>query len=210
MQPQSTMRDCAVCGTPFRLYPSTMRDARYCSKPCMYQGRTPPLLDRFWANVAKVDDETSCWLWQGVPDEDGYGQIKDRGKKLRPHRIALELQLGRPLGEKMGALHKCDVPLCCRNDAERSHLFEGTNRNNIDDMVSKGRSLKGDRNHVHRNPSIVQGERNAHARVTAAQVREMRRLAEAGVSRTELAKRYGMSIANASAIVLRKAWRSVD
>lgn len=209
MQPQFTTRDCAVCGTPFRLYPSTIETARYCSRPCMYQGRTPPLLNRLWANIVKIDDATSCWLWQGVPDHDGYGQIKDHGKKLRPHRIALEIQLGRPLQMGMGSLHKCDVPLCCRNDGAQSHLFEGTTRDNIDDMVAKGRGLSGNRNPVRLNPSIVQGERNGNARLGPAQVREMRELAAAGVTRTILARRYGISISLASQIVLRKAWRSV-
>ena len=210
MQPQSTMRDCAVCGTPLRLYPSTVSTARYCSSPCMYRRLSLSLPLRFWSRVAKIDDDTSCWLWQGKPDSDGYGQIKDRGRKLRAHRYALEIQLGRPLGMDMQSLHKCDVPMCVRNDGERSHLFEGTYRDNIDDMLAKGRQMSGDRNHIRRNPSIVQGERNGNARLTTDQVREMRVLAASGQTCTALAHRFGVSISLVSQIVRRKVWRSVS
>ena len=211
MRSQPTMRDCAVCSRPFRVYPSQLKTARYCSRACMAVGRPRPVVERFWAKVARVDDETSCWLWQGKPDQDGYGQMKDgSGNKLRPHRVALEIQLGRPLGVDMQSLHKCDVPLCCRNDGERSHLFEGTARDNIDDMLAKGRSLTGDRNHIRKNPSVVQGERNANARLKADQVREIRRRAADGVPNVSLARQYGVTGSLIGQIVRRTAWRSID
>lgn len=38
MQSQSTTRDCAVCGTLFRVYPSEVDRARYCSLACRNVG----------------------------------------------------------------------------------------------------------------------------------------------------------------------------
>lgn len=69
-----------------------------------------------------------------------YGVFWMNGKNHRAHRAAFELHHGR---EPNGILlHTCDNPLCCNP----SHLSEGTQSDNMADMVRKGRSLKGVRN----------------------------------------------------------------
>lgn len=51
------------------------------------------------------------------------------------------------------------------------------------------------------------GERNAKAKLTQSDVAEIRRVYGTGPSQSELAKRFGVSQANISQIVLEKVWR---
>jgi hypothetical protein len=68
----------------------------------------------------------------------GYGQIGGRknGKRwpMYTHRVAWELAVG-PIPAGASVLHKCDVPLCCNP----SHLFLGTQTDNLADAREKGR-----------------------------------------------------------------------
>ena len=52
------------------------------------------------------------------------------------HRLVWELTYG-PIPATMCVLHQCDNPACI----EPSHLFLGTQQDNIADMVAKGRKV---------------------------------------------------------------------
>lgn len=99
-------------------------------------------LDRVYGDVPEHCPELGiCWVWMGACNEDGYGIIRGEkepdGKQplLLVHRVSLSLALGRPLGLGMKALHRCDNTRCARP----SHLREGTQKENVDDMNEKGR-----------------------------------------------------------------------
>ena len=94
--------------------------------------------DRITDNM-KIDPVSSCWEWQNHRDRQGYGRIIVRGKTWQAHRLSYSL-LFKPTGysvipEGMCVLHRCDTP-CCVNP---THLFLGTNQDNVDDKMSKGR-----------------------------------------------------------------------
>jgi hypothetical protein len=59
-------------------------------------------------------------------------------KVTTAHDYAWEVENG-PVPDGFSVLHKCDHAPCCRGD----HLFLGTHRDNMDDMVSKGRNVFG-------------------------------------------------------------------
>jgi len=83
-----------------------------------------------------VQGGDGCWLWTGSTGRGGYGQLSYAGKYQRAHRVAWILTFGEiPPG--MFVLHRCDVPPCCRPD----HLFLGTQRDNIHDMLQKGHHI---------------------------------------------------------------------
>src|SRR5437764_13267743 len=85
------------------------------------------------------DVSTGCWVWRGAIVRGGYGTIYFRGKYRRAHRVAWELYKGEiPLGMK--ACHMCDNPPCINP----SHLFLGTNHDNVLDKVRKNRHIKGE------------------------------------------------------------------
>lgn len=93
-----------------------------------------------------------------------------------------------PIPNNLCCLHRCDNRPC----VNPSHIFLGTKGDNARDMVSKGRSLLGERNHK--------------ARLTAKDVKRIRELHAQGVSETALAKIFHVSQAHISTIVLRKQW----
>lgn len=77
-----------------------------------------------------------CWLWSGCVNHTrgGYGIAEINHRPRRVHRVAFELFKG-PIPPGMFVLHKCDVT-CCVNP---SHLYAGTNRDNMLDMRARGR-----------------------------------------------------------------------
>lgn len=90
----------------------------------------------------------SCILWQGTVDKrTGYGQVRagaDRGKLA--HRAALEKKLGRPIRPGYQANHTCDVKLCINPE----HLYEGTQLQNVADMIARGRGAGQKKTHCRR------------------------------------------------------------
>lgn len=79
-----------------------------------------------------------CIEWKGARNPQGYGQKCIKGKRYRTHRLAWEWANG-PIPEGLFVLHKCDNPPCCNPD----HLFLGTQTDNMQDMLAKGRGING-------------------------------------------------------------------
>jgi hypothetical protein len=164
---------------------------------------------RFWSKVNKNGPTPShmqhlgpCWVWIGSSDGKGYGGIRDagrRGRLLKAHRVSWSMHSGR-LTDWMIVCHRCDNPACVRPE----HLFVGTQRDNVLDAVSKGRTPA--KMYPER---VVRGERHRSAKLTQAQVDEIRSLHGEGVRQVELAKRFGVTQANISSLLNGKSWRGM-
>ena len=90
----------------------------------------------FWQFVVKLDGDDACWIWMGAKN-NGYGVCRFQGKDQYAHRVSWQIIFGIiPFAIKV--LHSCDNPPCVRP----SHLFLGTQLDNVHDMVSKGRARK--------------------------------------------------------------------
>lgn len=83
---------------------------------------------------------TGCWNHKGKP-RDGYPQVSSRfgGKKYTytASRISWQIHYG-DIPEGLSVLHRCDNTLC----VNPTHLFLGTHKDNMHDMVRKGRSKR--------------------------------------------------------------------
>ena len=96
------------------------------------------LADRFWEKVERRGDD-ECWPWQASCNRDGYGKFKVGGTVMNASRIALELATGVRLYPDQVAMHSCDNRPCCNP----AHLAAGSHRDNLADMVQKGRNRNG-------------------------------------------------------------------
>ena len=76
-----------------------------------------------------------CWLWTGYTHKNGYGGIRVNQKQIKTHRYSYTLYRG-PIPPGLLVLHSCDV----RNCVNPRHLFLGTQKDNVQDMMHKGRA----------------------------------------------------------------------
>lgn len=103
-------------------------------------GVSAETLARFWA---KVEPTSHCWLWTANKVR-GYGQfvlpyVNRRQPHVYAHRFAYELIHGPIVSPDVKACHRCDTPLCVRP----SHLFLGSQADNLSDARAKGRLVDG-------------------------------------------------------------------
>ena len=150
---------------------------------------------RFWEKVRPcVQSGDECWEWDGATAGDGYGSFWVDGRTVPAHRFAWELEHG-AIPDGLFVCHHCDNPRCVRHH----HLFLGTFQDNMDDMNAKGRNNGGG----------PLGEANGFAKLTAAQIPEIRRRYAAGESGPDLAREFGISQGTISLVALRKRWGHV-
>ncbi len=147
---------------------------------------------RFWENVNRGDPD-DCWEWTGTLDKRSYGQFRIGQTQYRAHRYSYELHVG-PLGDLL-ACHSCDNPKC----VNPSHLFPGTQLDNMQDMMAKGRRYK---------PDVV-GEKNGSAKLTEVLVKEARQKFADGASISDLSREYGVCWTAMKLVVTRETWRHV-
>jgi hypothetical protein len=168
---------------------------------------TPRDIERFWSYVDRSGGPEACWPWRAGTSTGGYGRFYLAGKTWTAHRVAWILIYG-PIPDGQNVLHTCDVRHCCNM---LRHGFTGTPADNSHDMVCKGRQATGDRNGSRRHPERrPRGEANPKAKLTADDIREIRRLAAEGVSQPVIARRFGVSQGGTiSPILLGRTWRHV-
>mgnify|MGYP001606685686 CR=1 FL=1 len=146
------------------------------------------MIERFWSKVdRKGPDE--CWPWL-TGTAHGYGMFSIGQANFRAHRIAYELTYG-PIPVGLIVRHKCDNPACCNPN----HLEIGTNRDNTQDAIRRGRWRYPPRRRV-------SGEDVPRAKLTNKQVVVLRKLYHDGLFyQYELAHMFGLSQAAVSKIV---------
>lgn len=132
-----------------------------------------------------------CLICTRAPKKNGYVQLHIRPKRFYAHRLSYEAHYG-PIPDEMYVLHRCDVRACC----EPTHLFIGTQADNIADMDSKGR-----RRNWH-----PRGMRNPAAILTEAKVIAIR--SASGMNK-DIAVEFGVSKSLVSAIKRREVWQHI-
>ena len=93
-------------------------------------------IDMFMEKVQVKD--SGCWEWQGCVNEGGYGIVGSSRHTERAHRFSYKLLVG-PIPAGMCICHKCDNRKCVNPE----HLWPGTQKENIQDALEKGRLKPG-------------------------------------------------------------------
>lgn len=138
-----------------------------------------------------VSMQTDCWHWVGATSHAGYGEVKINGKRDLAHRVAYQAING-PIPRGLMVRHSCDRPTC----VNPVHLQVGTQAENMQDMVSRGRQSKG-----HHRP---------YAKLTDGDVRAIRNLLKQGKGHSAIARQFGVSTSRISKINTGKIWRHVE
>lgn len=148
------------------------------------------IAERFWAKVDKHGPVPShcpklgrCWVWTAAKAGVlNYARLVVNKKLVPGTHVAIYIATGKwPV---LKALHKCDNAGCVRF----SHLFEGTQRQNLEDMAKKHRTT---------------------AKLTATEVTEIISKTAQGHSQRKLAEEYNVHQTTISHIVSGKQWKQI-
>ncbi|WP_218780901.1 MULTISPECIES: HNH endonuclease [Paenibacillus] len=121
---------------------------------------------------------------------DGYVYVYRNRKHRRAHRLVYEECFGE-IPEGLVVRHKCDV----RNCVNPEHLELGTQADNVQDRVIRGRSSAGEHN-----------GRKKHNEKT---VREIRRLVSEGMTTKGISARLDVNFHTVKNIRERKTWKHI-
>ena len=157
---------------------------------------------RFWRKVQKGTAD-QCWPWLGNKSPKGYGRFcpfpkrhvkgKKKSKSWLSHRLAWEYT-NSSIPEGLECCHTCDNPGCCNP----FHLYLGTHKKNMEDMVNRGRAFH------------PRGELHGESKLTERQVVEIRSIYRPGVvSQPRIAKLFGVSKRLIHNVIHRIAWKHV-
>lgn len=169
-----------------------------------------PAEDRFWPNVRKY--KSGCWLYNGGKAKNGYGMFKatskSGGKIFYAHRFSYELHIG-AIPDGMCVCHTCDV----RNCVNPEHLWLGTNYDNQQDKIKKGRQnyAYGEKSGSRTCPeSVPRGEKHSLAKLNRNAVLYIRKLSKLKkVSGSLICESFGISRATLYAILRGRVWKHV-
>jgi len=132
-----------------------------------------------------------CWDWKGK-SEKGYPKMSCR-KKLGAnlgHRASWIIHYGK-IPEDQCVLHKCDNKIC----TNPQHLFIGTNEDNVNDMLKKGR-----------NPI---GSKVGTSKLVEKDVIEIKKLLHLGKTSVEIAKDFNVTYQAIQLIKKNINWKHI-
>ena len=144
---------------------------------------------RFWDKV-EILDPNNCWNWTASKSSNTYGSFQYKNHSIRAHRMAWILAYG-PIPNNLYVLHHCDNRLCCNP----THLFLGTQADNIKDCVKKNRNIKG--------------ESCGMAKLTEKNILDIRSKLSMGFRSCDLAILYKVCRYNIHLIKYRKRWTHI-
>lgn len=146
---------------------------------------------RFYREVVLTDErgaDDPCLIWPFTTHR-GYAKVKSSDEMALVSRLVCEERHGPAPTPDHEAAHSCGKgQLSC---VTKAHLRWATRKENAQDTVAHGTSLRG--------------ERNRNARLTAADVRRIRAIKDRA-TKTQIAGMYGVTRSNVGHILSGRSW----
>ena len=152
------------------------------------------LLNGF-GTLYEPEPNSGCWLWLKSVISTGYGNARMNGGNVLIHRMLYSLIFG-PIPDGLYVCHACDTPSC----VNPKHMFLGAQKDNMQDAAIKGR-LYG--------RETPKGQGHGMAKLTEADVLDIRRERENGDTLKTIGQAYGVTLGNVGLIVNRKTWKHI-
>lgn len=157
--------------------------------------------ERFLSKIDKTPGfgpEGTCWRWTDHIKASGYGEFRpDSKSRVQAHRFSYELFKG-SIPDGLVIMHVCDTRSC----TNPSHLIAGTQKDNIQDMIRKGRD-----NFIP--PLPVRGEQSPSAKLTETKVSKIKEFIQLGMSDCEIARRYSVGRETIRCIRKGLTWKHI-
>lgn len=97
--------------------------------------------------------DNQCWIWKMSKNSDGYGNVWVDKKYWKAHRLSYLVFKG-DIPEGLCVCHRCDNASCVNPE----HLWLGTHKENMLDMIKKGRTLYAEQRSNNKIPSYKRPE----------------------------------------------------
>lgn len=197
---------CETCGETYTWKESkAKKTSRFCSRNCRFKKvREWNLKNRFvWKTASEkeyqkkmkekfnkyVIKSEKCWDWKGPIYNKRYIPFKT-DKLTYAHVVSWKIYKGKiPAGKFV--CHTCDNPRCTNPE----HLFLGTPKDNIQDMIHKKRNRYGSNHYM--------------AKLDEKKVREIKSLIELGLTYSKIAKKYEVTPGTIFHIAKGTSWKHV-
>jgi hypothetical protein len=144
-----------------------------------------------FVNDALTSGTDDCILWPTHlrMSDNGYGRVPHDGRTVGAHRLVCILAHGPEPFAKADAAHRCGVRRC----VNPRHVRWATRTENHLDTVLHGTNPRG--------------ERHGRAKLTEADVLEMRRMRRvSGATHDEIGRQFGVSTSTAHNAITGRRW----
>ena len=152
--------------------------------------RFDKLKKSFEKHVLRKD---GCWDWKGKFEKLGYSKMSCRSSlgARHAHRASYLIHIGEiPINLQVN--HRCNNRKCSNPD----HLYLGTQKQNIDDVINSDHQAKG--------------SKNGNSKLKENQVVEIKKLIDKGVSSYKIGNIHGVTGACILNIKNGKTWKHVE
>lgn len=143
------------------------------------------------SSLSKVNELTGCIEWVASLSKDGYGKMDIHRRTMRSHIVSYREHKGE-FPEGMQVLHTCANRKCINPE----HLYIGTHKQNMKDMIRDG--------------NYAYGSRHGRAKIKEADVHEIHLSASKGITRKSLAHKFDLSVTVVGHILTGKLWKHVE
>lgn len=150
------------------------------------------LINRVMRRIVRLPF-SGCWIFMGATSDFGHGLLGTAGRGAglsRAHRVSYEHVNG-PVPQGLLVRHSCDVPCCVNPD----HLEVGTQQDNVDDMMGRGRH------------KVVIKPRLTYNKLTRKEAEHAQMLLMLGYTRREVSAQVGLTVKSIARIERGETWQ---